>query len=237
MTTLKRADLKVPALLLGLSLVPILGGVARVESLAEGVPVGSDDGRFFAAPMPVLIHVLSASVYALLGAFQFSAGIRRRWPAWHRRAGVLLLVSGLSTGATGVWMTVSYAIPPSLQGPVLYGVRLLIGGAMLTSIVKGWLSIVQRDVAQHEAWMIRAYALAQGAGTQALLFVPLMLISGAPVLGSTRDVLLSAAWVINIVVAEWLIRRRSPSPNSASSFWMKPDTGRPRACSCASCRC
>ena len=22
-----------------------------------------------------------------------------------------------------------------------------------------------------------------------------------------------------------------------ASFWMKPDTGRPRACSCASCRC
>ena len=63
------------------------------------------------------------------------------------------------------------------------------------------------------AWMIRAYALAQGAGTQALIFLPVMLISG-PVLGVTRDVLLSAAWVVNLVAAEWLILRRSRLPQA-----------------------
>lgn len=208
MIRLTRADFKVPALLAALSLVPVLGGIARLRSLSAGVAFGADSARFFAAPAPVVIHVVAATIYALLGAFQFSAGIRLRWTTWHRRAGVLLLVSAVLTGATGIWMTVAYAIPPSLQGPLLYGVRLLVGAAMLTSIVKGWASIIRRDLAQHEAWMIRAYALAQGAGTQALIFLPVMLISG-PVLGVTRDVLLSAAWVINIVVAEWIIRRRT----------------------------
>jgi hypothetical protein len=207
MIKLTRADFKVPALLVALSLVPVLGGLARLGSLSGGVPAGADDARFFAAPVPIVIHVVAATIYALLGAFQFSAGIRLRWRTWHRRAGVLLLVSAVLTGATGIWMTAAYAIPPSLQGPLLYGVRLLVGAAMLTSIVKGWVSIVRRDLAQHEAWMIRAYALAQGAGTQALMFLPVMLISG-PLLGASRDVLLSAAWVLNIVVAEWLIRRR-----------------------------
>ena len=70
------------------------------------------------------------------------------------------------------------------------------------------MSVVRRDIAQHEAWMIRAYALGQGAGTQAVLFLPLMLVAG-PVLGFTRDVLLSAAWALNIVTAEWIIRRRT----------------------------
>ena len=89
MTKLTRADLKMPALLVGLSLVPILGGVARIKSLSDGAPVGADDARFFAAPMPVVLHIVAATIYALLGAFQFSTGIRLRWRAWHRRAGVL----------------------------------------------------------------------------------------------------------------------------------------------------
>jgi len=208
MIKLTRADFKVPALLVALSLVPILGGVARLKSLSDGALGGAEDARFFAAPLPVVIHVVAATLYALLGAFQFSAGIRLRWRTWHRRAGVLLLGCALLTGATGIWMTVTYAIPPSLQGPLLYGVRLVVGVAMLASIVKGWLSIVRRNLDQHEAWMIRAYALAQGAGTQAVIFLPLMLLSG-PVLGFTRDVLMSAAWVVNIVIAESLIRRRA----------------------------
>jgi hypothetical protein len=208
MTKLTRADFKVPAMLLALSVVPVLGGVARLGSLADGVPVAADDARFFAAPTAVVIHVVAATIYALLGAFQFSTGIRRRWPRWHRRAGMLLLGCGFLVGASGLWMTAVYRIPPSMQGSLLYGVRLLVGIAMLTSLGKGLASILRRDVAEHETWMIRAYALAQGAGTQAVILLPLTLISGA-VLGLTRDILLSVAWVINILVAEWLIRRRT----------------------------
>lgn len=209
MIKLTRADFRVPALLVALSLVPIVGGIVRLKSLSDGAPVGADDARFFAAPLPVVIHVIAATLYALLGAFQFSTGIRLRWRAWHRRGGMLLLGCALLTGTTGIWMTAAYSIPQSLQGPLLYAVRLVVGSAMLTSIVMGWASVVRRDLAQHEAWMIRGYALAQGAGTQALIFLPLMLITSGPVLGLARDVLLSAAWVINVVVAEWIIRRRA----------------------------
>ncbi len=207
MIPLTRSDFKVPGLLLALSLVPVLGGVARMRSLSGGLPVGADDARFVAAPVPVVLHVVAATFYSLLGAFQFSTGLRLRWPTWHRRGGVLLLVGALLTGATGLWMTAVYAIPQPLQGPLLYGMRLAVGAAMLTSIVGGWASIVRRDLAQHEAWMIRAYALAQGAGTQAVIILPVILFSG-PVLGLTRDVLLSAAWGVNTVAAEWIIRRR-----------------------------
>ncbi|HEX2873412.1 MAG TPA: DUF2306 domain-containing protein [Polyangiaceae bacterium] len=217
MIKLTRADFKVPALLIAFSLVPMLGGVARLKSLSDGVPAAPDDARFFAAPVLVVVHIVAASVYALLGAFQFSTAIRLRWRGWHRRAGVLLLGCALLTGATGIWMTVALAIPSSLQGPLLYCVRLVVGVAMLASVIMGWLSIVRRDLTQHEAWMIRAYALGQGAGTQALLFLPLMMLLGGPVLGLSRDVLMSAAWAINLVVAEWLIRRRGRGYEPARS--------------------
>lgn len=79
---------------------------------------------------------------------------------------------------------------------------------MVASIVLGVWSILRRDVARHEAFMIRAYALGQGAGTQALVLGPWMLITGESG-GLTRDLLMTLAWGINVAVAEWVIARRA----------------------------
>ena len=65
-------------------------------------------------------------------------------------------------------------------------------------------------IAAHRAWMIRAYALGQGAGTQVILMLPLTLIAGAPTY-FLRDVLMTCAWGLNIVLAEWIVRRRLPA--------------------------
>jgi hypothetical protein len=123
----------------------------------------------------------------------------------------VLALCGLLAAITGVWMTAFYDIPPSLQGPLLYGVRLVVGLAMVAAIVIAWRAILRRQVARHEAYMIRAYALGQGAGTQALVLGPWMLITGESG-GLVRDLLMTLAWVINIVVAEWIIRARSRAP-------------------------
>lgn len=116
-------------------------------------------------------------------------------------------MSGLLTGATGVWMTLSYDIPRDLQGPLLYGVRLMVGTAMVVSVVLAWSAILRREVPRHEAWMIRAYALGQGAGTQALVLGPWMVISGQSG-GLTRDLLMTLSWAINVAVAELIVARR-----------------------------
>jgi hypothetical protein len=208
---LTRADWKIPALLLGLSIVPTLGGVMRFLSISGDAAVSPDNARFLAAPVPVIIHVIGATLYSLLGAFQFSAGFRLRWPGFHRRAGRVLAVCGLLVGVTGLWMTAFYPIPTDLQGPFLLGVRLVVAAAMVASILIAWSSILRREVARHEAFMIRAYALAQGAGTQVLVLGPWMLLTGETG-GSTRDLLMTVAWGINIVVAEMIIRARKSQP-------------------------
>ena len=55
--------------------------------------------------------------------------------------------------------------------------------------------------------MIRAYALGLGAGTQGFILTSWLLTVGEPG-GFTRDILMTAAGVINIVVAECIIYRR-----------------------------
>jgi hypothetical protein len=209
--TTTTSQLKVPALLVALSLVPTLGGVGRFIHMTGATPGPTDDARFLAVPAPIIIHIISATLYCLLGAFQFSAAFRFRWPGFHRRAGRVLALSGLLAGVSGAWMTAFYPIPADLQGPILYGVRLAVASAMVTSIIIGWSSILRRNVARHEAFMIRAYALGQGAGTQVLVLGPWMIATGES-RGLTRDLLMALAWAINIVVAEVIIKshRRAP---------------------------
>jgi uncharacterized membrane protein YozB (DUF420 family) len=211
--TLTKADWKVPALLVVLSLVPTLGGLMRFMSMSGSATVTPDNARFIAAPVPIIIHIIAATLYSLLGAFQFSAGFRRRWPGFHRRAGRVLVLCGLLAGITGFWMTAFYPIPPGLQGPILQIVRLVVAAAMVASILIALSSILRRDVARHEAFMIRAYALGQGAGTQVLVLLPWTLITGQSG-GPTRDLLMTLAWAINVVVAELIIRARRPQPRA-----------------------
>lgn len=194
-------------LLLLLSAVPVIAGLVRFTAFTSGA-VGPDDVRFVASPGPIAVHVVAATLYAVLGALQFSASLRRRAPRWHRLAGRVLVIAGLAAALSGVWMALGYAIPASMQGPLLQGVRVVVGLSMAAALVIGTRAILRREVALHEAWMMRAYALAQGAGTQVFIVGGGGLLIGVMPLGLTRDLLMTAAWLVNVVVAEWLIRKR-----------------------------
>lgn len=222
MRQLTKRDFLVPGMLLVLSAIPMLGGVVRLASLSA--PATPESARFVAAPAPVVLHILSAALYSVLGAFQFSAGFRRRWPGWHRTAGKVLSLCGLSAALTGMWMAQLYSIPHGLQGPFLHVVRLMVGAGMAAAILLAWSSILRRDVPRHEAWMIRAYALGQGAGTQVVVLGPWMVLTGEGT-GLTRDLLVTLAWAINLAVAELIIRRRA-KPAHAGAVPVSPSTSR-----------
>lgn len=104
-------------------------------------------------------------------------------------------------------MAIVYPIPAELQGDLLLGARVLVGSSMLVSIVVAIVAAVQRDTVRHRAWMIRGYALGLGAGTQVVLLSSWMLLVGTSD-ALQRDVLMSLAWLVNLVVAEILIQRR-----------------------------
>ena len=79
----------VPPALLALAFIPIAGGTGRLIEVLGGPEVLPTDARFAASPAPLVVHIVSAVLYAVLGAFQFSARLRRRHPGWHRRTGRL----------------------------------------------------------------------------------------------------------------------------------------------------
>lgn len=195
--------------LIMLSVIPLIFGALRLNELANGAEITPDNARFFASPLPVILHIAGAGVYALLGAFQFVSSLWRRGTGWHRIVGRLLVPCGLVVGLSGLWMTVFYPRPDGASD-LLFVLRLLFGSGMVVSIILGFAAIRRRDILQHRAWMTRAYAIGLGAGTQVLTGMAGELIAGPPnELGNA--LLMGAGWVINLAVAEWIIRRRSVS--------------------------
>jgi uncharacterized membrane protein len=201
---------RIPAALVVLTAIPVAFGIRRLVELASGAAITPDNARFFAAPIPVVVHIACAIVFCVLGALQFAPVFRRRSPWWHRMAGRVLVGCGLAAALSGLWMTVFY---PRVEGDgaLIVAFRLLFGSGMAASLVLGFAAIRRRDVASHRAWLTRGYAIGMGAGTQALLGLPLTLLLGPP--GETaRTALMFAGWALNLAVAEWGLRRASRTP-------------------------
>ena len=154
--------------------------------------------------MPVVVHILCAVADAILGAFQFSGALRRRWPGWHRVAGRVLVVLGLGVAFSALWMTQFYPRAPG--GDLAYAFRLAFGSGMAASIILGFAAIRRGDVARHQAWMARAYALVLGAGTQVFTQGVGNGVFGVRDLSTALG--LGAGRVINLAIVEYVIRRR-----------------------------
>lgn len=185
-----------------LSAVPALAGTARLAELARGAEITPANARFFAMPLPVVLHILVAIPFSVGGAFQFVPRLRGR-SSWHRTAGRILAPLGLAVALSGLWMTLRYPWPEG-DGEAVYLLRLVFGTAMLGSIGAGLDAVRRRDFTAHGDWMLRGYAIGMGAGTQVLTHLPWLILAGKP--GETgRAVAMGAGWVVNLLAAEWII--------------------------------
>jgi uncharacterized membrane protein len=184
--------------------IPLLAGTFRVIQLLGGPVLIPADHRFADARLPLVIHIVAAATYLIVGAFQLVPRFRREHRAWHRRAGRVLFVAGLLVAGSALWMTVFYATKPG-TGLLLYLLRLVFASALAACLVLGITTIRRGNVAGHRAWMIRAYAIGAAAGTQAITGGIGIALFGHGVLQG--DLAMGSAWFINLAVAEWIIRR------------------------------
>lgn len=212
-----------PTGLILLSLIPVIAGAARLTELTGGAIATEQNARFLDSPIPVVVHIVSVTIFSLLGAFQFVPALRRR-RGWHRIAGRVLVPAGLFAALSGLWMALFYSFPNG-DSTLLLIIRLVFGSAMVASIVLGLRAVLRRDFVRHSAWMTRAYALGVAAGTQAIVLAFWIGIVG-PTDPPTRAALMGAAWVINLAVGEYVIRRRARPLSRQSSTLRAAQAGR-----------
>lgn len=197
--------------LLLLCVIPIAAGIHRLIQLSSGV-ISDENRRFFNAPIPVILHIISMCIFGPIGALQFIPSLRGK-NKWHRYSGQVIWVSGLISALSGLYMAHFYILPAS-DGTILYIERLFVGTAMLASLILGYAAIKKRDFKCHEEWMLRSYAIGMGAGTQVVTHLPWLLLIGPP---STfeRAILMGLGWGINIIIAEMIIYKKNNSKKLA----------------------
>ena len=183
----------------------MLAGVSRVLSLSTGAFTLDGHERFAADPWMAALHIIGATAFATLGAFQFVPSLRRG--AWHRIVGRVLSVLGITAALAGTWMALRWA-PKAFDSAALNAIRTVVAIAMVSFIVLGVISARRRDFEAHGAWMLRAYALFLGAGTQVFTAGFTALPFMQPYMSETlATASMAAGWLINALVAEWILRK------------------------------
>jgi uncharacterized membrane protein len=196
-----------------LALPSVLIGLAILHSMATGSPsevaTQADLARRTSYPLAMGLHVIGGSALLILGLAQFSTTLRRRAPRLHRWTGYALLALGAGAALSGLWMNASPSAKPDSR---LYdSAQNIMSAAFLTVTALGIAAARARNFAAHRAWMLRAYAIAMGAGTQTALLLPVFLLLGE-LKGLALDLTLIGAWVLNLGVAELLIARQAHRP-------------------------
>jgi uncharacterized membrane protein len=203
-----------------LALPPVLIGLTILHSMTTGslneATTETDLARRASYPLAMALHVIGGAALLILGLLQFSPDLRRKAPRLHRWTGRTLLALGAGAALSGLWMNASPFAKP--ESHLYDGAQNIMAAAFLTVTALGLAAARARDFAAHRAWMLRAYAIAMGAGTQTALVLPVFLLLGT-VEGPALDLILIGAWAVNLGGAELLIARQARSapirPNSS----------------------
>lgn len=216
MKFIARNEWIIPTVFIVLTLLPIIGGMERLISMAADAEITTDNVRYLADPIPAIIHIVSFCIFCVLGAFQFMPGFRRRRPTWHRYCGRILVVNGLAAALSGLYLNQFYP-PIEHDSFALYIIRVIVGIAMFLFICFGLLAIIQRRYKNHQNWMVRAYALGMGNGLVPFLAVVTILFQ--PDNKELAKVLvLAGGWVINMIIAEWIIYALNKKPLATANI-------------------
>ena len=207
MNVLNRSEWAVLGALVIYSFIPVVGGLIRLLELAGGPAIAPENLRALAAPVPIILHILSSILFCILGAIQFLPNVRRHHPAAHRCSGRVAVAAGCVSAGTGLWMTHFFSFPADLQGGFLYAVRMILGCVMIGCIAWAVVAVRSRNISGHRAAMLRAYAIGQGASTQSILGIAWIVTQGTEPLGLARDSMMVSAWVLNLVAAELVVQR------------------------------
>jgi uncharacterized membrane protein len=185
----------------------------------------------FPAYYPLLVaHVVFASVAMATASLQLSAWLRDRHPTVHRAAGRVYIFGGvLPAGAAGL---VIGAVSPF--GPTIRVSNVLLAILWLTCTAAGFRMARQYRVAEHRRWMIRSVTLTMSIITNRVWAVAAFIVLSpqlSTTFGGNETLMVQTiaglsgwlGWVLPLLVVEWWLVERQPSPTSHS----RPDLARP----------
>lgn len=174
------------------------------------IPLGVQTSMDFVAhhlegrALALYAHIGIAPLVLALLPFQFSARLRSRRPVLHRWMGRTYALGILVSGAAALSLAANTSAGP-LAGLGFWLLAVLWLGVTARAVR---LAILRR-IAEHRIWMIRSAALTFAAVTLRLQLPVLEMTLGFE---TGYPIVAWSCWVPNLIVAEWLVRRKRAQP-------------------------
>ncbi|WP_373549700.1 DUF2306 domain-containing protein [Haliscomenobacter sp.] len=150
-------------------------------------------------------HITFGGLALLSGCTQFLSSLRQKHLSLHRSLGKVYVASVMLSGVAG--FGIAFAASAGVWAQMGFAA---LGFLWLYTTAKAFLAIKKRDIAEHQNWMTRSYALCFGAVTLRL-WMPLFLGALGMSFSIAYPIIAWLSWVPNLVVAELIIRRAKPS--------------------------
>lgn len=215
MTRFLRRPLPLVMILYAATLIPIASTPLRMfQVLADQLP--ADAIKFTVVPWPLFMHSLGGLAFGLVGPLQFAGALKHRFGSLHKIMGRIFVIAGLFLALSGLRLLFAF---PHDSTWVLVVARAMAALVMILAITLALNAVRNRNFARHRAWMIRTYAIGMGPAAISFIMLPIFLIRGKALEGYLADGLFVLSWVINLTVAEIIIRQADGSgPLNGSAF-------------------
>ena len=176
--------------------IPINYEVAFLNLKQEAIKLLHYKIAFFA-------HVYSSILIIILGLTQFSKTIRKQFNYIHKLSGKLYITLILLIASPSGFIMAFYA-NGGLIGKVSF---ILLSILWFVFTLKGYLYIKKGNYKKHKDFMVRSYALTLSAISLRFFKYGIVTVLEMPPM-DTYKIVSVLGWVINLVIAEMIIRKK-----------------------------
>lgn len=158
------------------------------------------------------IHIVFAGIALLVGPLQFFPKLRNKYLKQHRTVGKIYVLACILGGLSGLYIAIYSA--GGIIGHIGFACLALF---WLYTTYKAYAAIRQKNIQEHQIWMIRSFALTMAAVTLRL-YLPFLI----PTVGyfTTFQIVSWACWIPNLLVVEFFMRRIWKEEHSIALNWV-----------------
>ena len=204
----------VPAALLFLTAIPVIMAAVRSVQIPLGA-VPEDTMRLMSTHISFWLHAVAGVSFGLIGPIQFGRVLANRFGRAHKILGRIFVLSGLFLALSGIRLLWSHY---GQSTPVLDVTRFVAGVALAIALCWSMYQIWKKNIPNHRAWIIRAYAIGMGSSGVAFIILPIYIVTGEPVNGLASDMVFVVSHVFAILIGELAIRRPALRKPAVQSF-------------------
>jgi uncharacterized membrane protein len=188
------------AIIVGLYPLLYLSTQMRTQGLLLSKPIDLQHNKLY--PAIFYVHISFGGIALFTGWSQFNERLRARYLKAHRSVGKIYVISVLLSSVSGLTVAL-FATGGLISAFGFFALAL----TWLFTIIKAYTSIRNKDVQEHQLWMIRNYALTFAAVTLRLLLPFSQAALHMDFILAYR-IISWLSWLPNMLVAELIVYKR-----------------------------